>query len=281
MQRKIINCNNLIGDSLYLLRPLDVYLKTFRDDCAAITVLNQLGGDIVRRFFAGRVPIYSSTDDAQKDFPDATILRMDAGRSMEIAFKYHVANSKPIHISEGFAFMLGVNIGNETKPPVDWIPKFERSSEKIALISPFSASCSRHSGLPPNKTLDDWNWRHIIRYLRRHGYTVQVVAGPKDLLHDVQLPISSYRTALNLDDLFKLLQSAHLLVTVDNGIGHLASACDVPTISFWPTLNIPAEFIAPLWAPRTMYVMMDSPTRVTPAALLYGLKEMLARIPEN
>lgn len=276
MQKKILICNNLIGDSLYLLRPIEAYLERFPEECIGLIVLPQLGGDIIKAHFKARLPIYGTEQEALEHNPGAAFLAMNAGRAMQIAFEHHSKTKKTIHISEAFGAMLGVNV-KDIKPPLDWLKKFPTGNDKIALIAPFSASCARHSGKVPNKTLDDFKWEHIIRYLRRHEYIVQCMAGPKDLLNLVTLPISSYRTATSLDSMSEIIHQADLVISVDNGIAHMASACGVRTIVLFPEMTVPQQFIAPLWSKTTSYIMVGNPNKVQPAALLYGLKEMLAK----
>ena len=281
--RKLIVCNNLIGDSLYLLKPLDIYLETFPGDCIGLAVLPQLGGDIVRAHFKDKLPVFGSPEEATaNNVGEFEVMHLDAGRAMQIAFEHHRKYKQPIHISEAFAFMLGIDIKGDTKPPLEWLPILEeKTKENIAIIAPFSASCTRHegNGRPANKTIDDWKWEHIIRYLRRHDYNVQCLCGPKDLFSpEVKFPITSYRTGKSLNKLLGFIQNASLVVSVDNGIGHLASACNISTIILWPEKTVPAEFIAPMWAKKTSYVMMGNPNKVEPAGLLYGIKAMLLNI---
>ena len=276
---KIIVANNLIGDSLYVLKPLDMYLEKFGAECKGIVTLPQLGGDIVKAHFTGRIPLYSSEAEALEANPGAQLLPIQAGRAMEIGMEHHKRFKKVIHISEAFAYMLGVNVDNmDSRPPLEWIPERQPKDpkHKIAIISPFSKSCTRHSGLRPNKTIDDWKWEYIIRYLRRHDYHVLCTCASDDLLKYVSLPLSSYRSTNDLTTLLKLLQSADIVVSLDNGTAHLASACDVPTVVLWSGYSaLPTQFIAPLWSEKTSYVFMGDPNKATPASILYGIKHML------
>jgi hypothetical protein len=275
---KILVCNNLMGDSVYMLKPLDAYLAAFPGECVALTVLSGFGGDIIRSHFQGRIPIYSSQEEALVQFPEADVLLLPAGRAMEIAVEAHKKLKHPIHISEAFAFMLGVDIKEDIKPPTEWVPVLAKPGNKIAVISPFSRSCTRHSGLVPNKTLDDWKWEGIIRYLRKHDYIVHCVGAPDDILSLVSLPLSSYRSAETLDDVFRQIQEADLVISVDCGTIHIAALCGTPTVVFWSGFKgVPPQFIAPLYAPNVSYVMIGNPNETQPATLLYGMKKVLEK----
>ena len=46
----------------------------------------------------------------------------------------------------------------------------------------------------------------------------------------------------NIDELYYLLSKAHLLITIDTGIRHLANCIELPTISLRKTPNYDSEF---------------------------------------
>lgn len=283
MAEKILVCNNLIGDSLYLLRPIDLYLKRFPGDCKGLSVLPGLGGDIVRAHFEGKLPIYSQEEAYA--IPGVEYLPLEAGRAMDVASKLFQKSKKIMHISEAYAYMLGVNCNGDIKPPLEWVPKFDiekKEKGKIAVLGPFSRSCSRHSGKEANKTIDDWKWEYLIRYLRKHDYQVLVTSSEEEYLKFVSLPVSSYRSATTLDDMLRLLSLAELVICVDSGTGHIASACGTPTIILWSGYHaMPPQFIAPLWAEKTSYLMMGNPNTVSSATLLYGLKKLIGQFEEQ
>lgn len=278
--KTILCCNNLIGDSIYLLKPVDLYLKKW-SDCVALTVLPQLGGKIVKTYFDGRIPIFYSVDKAKEQFPDAQVLYITAGRAMELAAQILVQYKKQVHISQVYAMMLGTPI-TSIIPPLDWLqPRFPLAERRTAIIAPFSASCARHSGQPPNKTLDDWKWEHIVRFLRRHGFDeVLCVGAPGNTLEKVSLPLTAYRGTSDLVELQEFFQSASLVICVEGGMGHLASLFDVPTVILWPQVSS-MEFLAPAWAPRTKYFLIGNPNEIPPAAILYGLKKLIPKMMEE
>jgi len=172
--------------------------------------------------------------------------------------------------------MLGVDIEGRLEPPADWQRYYGQTFEKeYALISPFSRSCSRHSGEIPNKTLDDWKWEPVIRYLRRHGHTVKVVGTPKDRLKNNSIPESDYISASNLAELELILKKSSIMISVDNGLAHMASALNVKLLLLWPQVSC-VEFICPAWSPQTAVLQIGDPNKVIPAQLLVGIRRMYA-----
>jgi hypothetical protein len=276
----ILCCNNLIGDSIYLLRPVSLYLDRWKKECVALTVLPQLGGKIVKTYFENRIPVFHSIEEAKEQFPDAQVLQITAGRAMELAAQYSAQYKKQVHISQVYALMLGTPV-NSVIPPTDWLkPRFPTVRGRV-IIGPFSASCSRHSGEKPNKTIDDWKWEHIVRFLRRHGFDeVLCIGSGVDMLEKVSLPLTAYRSTSDLGELQELFQSAQLVICIEGGVGHLASLFNVPTIILWPEV-VNMEFIAPAWAPLTKYFLIGDPNEMPPAALLYGLKKLIRKMLEE
>lgn len=283
MRCKVLNCSGLIGDSLYMLKPIDQYLEQFPDECAGLCVLPNIGGEIIRAHFGGRLPIYSTQEEALEAHPDVDFMALDAGRALQLALDHYNKHKEQVHISQAFAFMLGVNCDGSVKPPLEWIDKIlteeVEKDPKLVVIAPFSASCTRHAGKVPNKTLDDWKHEYLIRHFRKHGYNVVCGAAPDEYITLVSLPISSYRSG-KLVDMLKLYRSAALVLSVDTGQMHIASACGTPTIVLWASEGyiIPPQFILPLWAPKTMYVMVGDINKAQPAELLYSIKELTAKM---
>lgn len=284
MKNKVLVCNGLIGDSIYMLKPIDQYLEQFPGECVGLCVLPNMGGEIIKAHFDKRLPIYPTQEAALEVSPDVEFLALDAGRALQLALDHITKHKEQVHISQAFAFMLGVNCDGDVKPPLDWIDKVLKGEQiqkdrKLVVISPFSASCTRHSGKPANKTLDDWKWEYIIRYFRRHDYHVVCGAAPNEYITLVSLPISSYRSG-TLKETLKLYKEAEIVVSVDTGPLHIASACDTPTIALVASEGyiIPPQFILPLWAPKTMYSMIGNVNKVTPAELLYAIKELKSKM---
>jgi hypothetical protein len=261
---ELINAENLLGDSLYAMLPIREYAKTHD---IRIVVSPGITYDLYRSEFS--IPVFSKMDDAVKDVGTSTftVRKLSAGDSGHICFESARLHNKQLHISEGFAQLLGIELQNSSfKIELH----YEKKPKTHIGVAPFSRSCSRHSGQKPNKTLDDWKWNHLIGYLRKQGYPLMVFAGPQDHLDQCAVPENEYFTAKSYQDLKDKLLTLRLFVTVDNGLGHLASALDISTVILWPVVSC-VGFIAPLWAPKTRFIQLE-PNTASPAAILSGLR---------
>jgi len=284
----IINAVNLLGDSLYSLTPIKEYIKVHGStDAFGITNLllvadRGLAFQMFQEVFPYEV-LFDDIDAAIRAYShiydvrqDMRIIPLSAGTSGEICFKHMQNTNQQMHISEGYAQMLGVTIPSINPPEFhvdeEELDAFKDHDQNIIRIgiSPFSRSCSRHSGQLPNKTLDDWKWMHLINYLRPHCTEFSVIGGPKDRLVNVAVSQEEYFAASSWDELKFKLKSLDMFVTVDNGLGHIASALGVPTIILWPVVSS-IEFIAPLWAPTTRYIKLE-PNQASPSAILHPLR---------
>lgn len=270
--RVILNATNLLGDSLYLLKPVEVFLQQTKiEDVCCIIADRGLSYELFANTFQHILPVSYNLDSAKEHFPDATVLDLNAGRSGEWCHNTARETGQQPHMSEGYAHFLGVDLKGELHPPMKWSCIEDNLPRTFFAVSPFSKSCSRHSGEQPNKTLDDNKWEYIIRYLRRQGLPVKVIAGPKDLLQNCSVPLNDYFTAKNLYELEYFLKSCRLLISLDNGLGHIASVLDTPMISLWPKVSN-HQFIAPRFSAKTAFVLME-PNQAQPSQLLCGIRQ--------
>jgi hypothetical protein len=283
--KKILNCTNLLGDSIYLLKPVKQFMKRFPEEVSCIVTDASLAHEMFVNSFAeylGKVEILTGEDDARKFFPDDLVLYLGAGQSGKICFENAQKGGRQLHISEGYSVMLGMKgeLAGGIPPLANWqrVPDDVRLPPFIG-ISPFSKSCSVHTTGIANKTLDDWKWEHIIRYLRKRDLPVKVFAGPNDYLKHCSVTLDDYICAKNLYDLELALKSCVMFVTLDNGLLHIASALKVPTIALWPKVSC-IEFIAPVWSPLTTFLTME-PTKAAPMAILHSLRKVVRLIMEG
>lgn len=277
----IINATNLLGDSLYCLQPIKQYLDRHLDEQTILVADRGLAYQMFVDTF-GRLSlfengnIYDDIDAAiagQSEGIDARIIRLDAGSSGHWCFTQAQQTGKQPHISEGFANMLGFTLQHPIIPYAPWNnwETLETPPPIRIGIAPFSRSCSRHSGKLPNKTLDDYKWMPIIAFLRMHCDEFYVFGGPKDALTGNDISEDERYVAASFKALRSTLKSLHCFITVDNGLGHLASVLGVPTIILWPQVSS-VEFIAPIWAPNTQLMTNMDPNLATAAVLLTGLR---------
>lgn len=268
---KILDCTNLLGDSLYLLKPVQLYMQTYPSDVLCLVTDRGLPYELFVNTFPS-IPVFTSDAEAQESFPSAMLLRLNAGYAGELAFANAREKGKQLHISEAYAKMLGIDLLDDIEPPSDWqrVPEHDRLKPFIG-IAPFSRSCSVHTTGKANKTLADWKWEHIIRYLRKRGLPVKVFGAPVDYLQRCSVPLDDYIVAKNLYELERALRSCVLFVTLDNGLCHLAGSLHIPEILLWPVISN-ADFIAPRFNPNSQFLIMD-PNAAAPMAILHPLRK--------
>lgn len=266
-----------------------MFLEQHPGECVAIVTDTGFAFELFFKTFAEDFcnqplienPIIFDNEERAKDcFPYATVLHMGAGQSGEICFaESRKPGGKQLHISEGYSRMLGVTL-NTIVPTTAWqrVDDTERLDPFI-LISPFSRSCSVHTTGKANKTLEDWKWEHIIHSLRAHNLPIKVLAGPKDYLKQCSISVDDYITCRDLYHLELVLKSAKLLVTLDNGIGHIAAALEIPMIYLWPTVSS-IDFIYPKWHSKSKALIM-TPTEAAPIAMFVGFRKFVRELLET
>src|ERR1700735_4628681 len=118
IMRIILDCKNLLGDSLYLLRPVYEFLKQPNEvDC--LVADKGLAYELFDRTF-GHDLTFSHLQDAEEAFPSATVLSLNAGSAGELAFRLVREGGRQLHMSEAYGMILGVDLHHELKPPMDW-----------------------------------------------------------------------------------------------------------------------------------------------------------------
>jgi ADP-heptose:LPS heptosyltransferase len=78
-----------------------------------------------------------------------------------------------------------------------------------------------------------------------------------------------------LNRLALIMQHAKLVVTIDNGMSHLAASQSANTFLMYPQC-LGTHYILPIGNPNLEYVQMN-PVYVSPAQLLFGLKKAVER----
>lgn len=277
---KILNCTNLLGDSLYLIKPVQTFLEKYPGEAVVVVADRGLSFELFSLSITG-VPVVPTLEEAVELHPLAQVMHLQAGKAGELAFAYSRTQGKPaMHISEAYAAMLGLPYPDSIAPTTDWQRPSECTDmEPCILLSPFSRSCSVHTTGVRNKTLEDWKWEHFIRYLRKQSLPIKVIGAPDDFIH-CSLPIDAYTTAHSLLELESILRSARLFVSVDNGLGHLASSMNLPMISLW-SKAASLEFIGPVYGRRTMLLQFSTPAEAAPAAMMVGFRKFTEMLLEG
>ncbi len=263
----IVDCRNLIGDTIYLIKPLRQFLASRRLEEVALAVGDGLPGDIVRRSFPG-VRI-DRIDVLEAAWPDAERITLSA------AAAWQRTRSDDTHTSIGYARVLGIELSGGIEPDVAWLPPCDPGAPRQdVVLAPFSISCTGNHGGFRNKTLSEEDWAPLLDLLRPYG-RLRIVCGPGERFSAAAgFAESDYFTASNLEELIAVLRRSRLVVGIDTGICHVSSCAAIPTVVLWSSAaNL--NFIGETWAPRTRIVPIGKPAEFD-ACRVAGLLEEAA-----
>jgi hypothetical protein len=271
---RVLRAVNLMGDSLYLLKPVaEFHMQRPKLDFI-VGVAPGFAGDLFRRQFGGLFPI----EDMGTLEREKNILDLSAGKAAELAVKRLFTDRRGLHISECYADMLAVDVRRwqrDFRPLTGWARGFTSEplqSAPYVLIAPFSKSCSSHRSLRPNKTVDHLRWGLTIKSLEESGFDVNILVGPGEVWTGKR---GATVGATALEDLVRILCSATYVISVDNGVAHIASALGCRTLILWPPItSIP--FIGPVWNKKTTLMCMR-PDRVRADQLMRLVQKELAK----
>jgi ADP-heptose:LPS heptosyltransferase len=163
--------------------------------------------------------------------------------------------------------MLGVDLSSDRdhrrptyRPSAVDVPD---ENKGLVLVSMFSMSCESRGnpGRRPNKMLPWDKWRPLLDLLGK-AYPenkIRLLGAKEDKVPEAAgLPISeqSYLTGVPVPYLANIMMHAKCLVTVDNGMGHLAAAVGLNEFLLAPAC-LPLSFIVPHGHPGLRLVHMD------------------------
>lgn len=291
--RALIKSVNLIGDALYISPALRAWLR-HNPMCDEITLHTLC--DHITPLYKGMV----------RDFPKVHVETIfhepppdehfDFRHTFDVTEAFALSDKKKQHIAQSYAELLGVEIASlkptyitedaiEDKDDFHWF----QSLEGCILLSMFSASCTsrdpKFHGVP-NKMIPWHKWKPMIELLRKEFpiAVIRYLGAPTDrppvefdtwlLEHDIE-PM----TGIPLNRLAVIMRKAKLLVTIDNGMGHLAASQETPTYLMYPRC-LGTHYIVPVGNPNLLtYVHMHPPT-VSPNQLKFGLEYSIRKLKE-
>src|SRR6266403_1311529 len=233
MPRALFVSRNLIGDALYIQPALKLWSEGHPGWEIDLLTLN----DHISCLYKGMgIPnLHIITEEEQRfdyeGYPFGG--SYDFEHEFQVNRTFSLGDEKKLHIAQAYMELLGIPVP-EYPPKVVYTPP-EGSTEKgLVLLSIFSNSCASRDGKAPNKMLSFAVWLPILTLARQLG-KVAVLGGPKDK-GMAPLPIldEEYYTGRPLEEVARLLRDAKLLITIDNGMGHLAASQGTPTILFYP-----------------------------------------------
>ena len=154
------------------------------------------------------------------------------------------------------ALSVASSVVSSVVPPLDPV-----LSREYVVLAPFSVSCARHRGEPPNKTINEPDWVPLLEIARGYGWPLRVIGGPMERfsMHELGFSETDYYASDTIGDLVSCLHGGWLVIGVDNGICHVSSSAGIPTIVLWSSAAA-VKFIGETWAPRTRLVHIGTPT---------------------
>ena len=297
--RYLFVSKNLIGDALYI-SPAWRQWYGVRRPTGIDKVYIQTLPDHVAPLYQGMIRDLPYTQpQIVFDRPEGTF---DFEHVFDVNKAFKISDEKQQHVAESYADLLNVTLPGERKHPGEYDPRLKPvyiSDEKdkwtegphqtlgslkgCILISTFSASCtSRDPKIgTPNKMLPWEKWKPLLRYLRSTFPTtpIRFIGAPTDFIPNgyaegIVQP-GEYMLGIPQNRLALIMKHAKLVVTIDNGMSHVAASQEANTFLMYPSC-LGIHYILPVGNPNLSWVQMN-PLYVNPAQLLFGLKSAISR----
>lgn len=163
------------------------------------------------------------------------------------------------HISVGFGRALDVDVASVR--PVVVLDERDRRASRVVAPRPYVCLSVKSLSNPPRAEGEggrkDWpseRWAALASLLLGRGYDVLALGSEADVFPDLPARVRRLH-GLPIRVVAALLEGAACVVTVENGLAHLAAALDAPTVELYSD-------VVPLgWA---------KPRESTRCSLLYG-----------
>jgi ADP-heptose:LPS heptosyltransferase len=166
-----------------------------------------------------------------------------------------------VHIARGFSTLLQVPI-DSVRPIVRVTP--EEQGQVAALVRRPYVVLSMHSNANPAREggegrVKDWpvdRYEALCAYLRQQGFKDIVAIGSEFDTRRVS-PMWRNLYGLPIKVVAALLEDAGLVLTLENGIGHLAHAVDAPMVMLYSRI-VPLGWAEPVEATRCRVIYGDT-----------------------
>lgn len=233
MPTALFTSKNLIGDSLYIQPALKLWQEQHPNWEIDLLTLDDHIACLYEGMGIQNLQVITKEEQRfdYEGYPFGG--RYDFEHVFDVSKAFALGDAEKLHIAQAYMKLLGLPVA-EYPPKVYYRPPEGQTEEGLVLLSPFSNSCASRQGKPPNKMLSFAVWLPILTLVRQLG-KVAVLGGPEDR-GKAPLPIKDeeYYTGRPIEEVARLLRDARLLITIDNGMGHLAASQGTPTILFYP-----------------------------------------------
>lgn len=241
MKRVLFKSCNLIGDCLNISPALRAWhAKHPETDIDLLTLRDHVAG-LYKRMGVPLNLIYDTPAVEEYDF----------FFDFDVNAAFSLGELKKIHVTQAYAELLNVDIAGMG---LTYEPEEEEHEKGLILVSASSRSCASWEGKAPNKMLPWPVWAHILVLLRQYG-PVGILGGPQDRL---PLPVAEreYYLGQPLNRVALMLRDAKMLVTIDNGLAHLAASQKTKAVEFYPAC-LGKHWIIPMGNPDLLVYQMD------------------------
>ena len=288
---------NLIGDAMCIAPAWRQWLKTHGVDSLSDKIYMQTLPDHTAPLYQGMVRDLVNIE--------TVFSRPEGEFSFEHTFDvneaFKISDQKKCHVIESYAELLNVTLPGEYTRPGEYNPRLKLTYipdytadgltpelwgnpetnrlKGCILISSFSASCTSRDpkcNHVPNKMLPWEKWKPMLRYLREifPNTPIRFLGAPTDIIPNgyamgLAKP-GEYALGIPLNRLALVMTYAKLVVTIDNGMSHLAASQEANMFLMYPQC-LGSHYILPVGNPNLRYVQMN-PVTVSPAQLLHGLR---------
>lgn len=251
MPRALFTSKNLMGDSLYIQPALKMWSEQHPDWEIDLLTLNDYIACLYEGMGIQNLRVIFERDEGFASYYG----KYDFEHVFDVSAAFKLGDEKKLHIAQAYMELLGLPVP-EYPPKVEYTPPEGPTEERLVLLSIFSNSCASREGKPPNKMISFAVWLPILTLARQIGKVA--VLGGKDDKGKAPLPIrdEEYYTGRSLEEVTRLMRDAKLLITIDNGLGHLAATQRTPTILFYPKC-LGRHWIIPSGNERLFVYQMD------------------------
>lgn len=268
--RALFTSKNLIGDAMNIYPALKQWHDMFPD---AEIDFQTLPDHVVTIYKHMGIPMRIIFDDSERADKYDVVHNFDCGIAFGLGDRYKT------HIAIAYAMALGVEIKSENyhlryEPPCE--PPLEPYEKDLIILSPFSRSCQSREGKPPNKMLKWETWQPIVRWARQFG-SIGVVGAFDDRAPELEFTEDEYFTGLSIERVAHILRASKFVITIDNGISHLAASQQARMMLFYPAC-LGTHWIRPIGNKNLAQTVHLDPVTVQATDLVLALKKQLPKL---
>jgi len=284
MKKALFTSKNLIGDGLWISLALKAWWEKNKNEYDTVDILT-LDDHVKTIYYGMGVPLRGM-------FYGNNGLRYDFMHTFDVSKAFKLSDEKGQHVAESYADLLGVDIGRKADKshlvPIyqpawpdevvkDWVP-FDLLDKRPILISMFSASCASRKGERANKMLPWPKWLPILQKIRQTfpDNPIRFLGAPTDI--ETPYPFGAtgmvqsgeWLLGIPLDRLAHIMRECLFVVTLDNGMAHMAASQGSREFIFYPRV-LSTYYILPWGNKRMEFIHMD-PSTLNPVQAVWALQ---------